>query len=44
MMSSPEAYEYKRTAMEILHEEAMKSFTDQAGASGFMEAYAKAGE
>ena len=44
MMSSPEAYEYKRTAMEILHEEAMKSFADQAGASGFMEAYAQAGQ
>ena len=42
MMSSPEAYGYKRMAMEILHEEAMKSFVDQAGASGFMEAYSKA--
>lgn len=42
MMSSPEAYKYKREAMEILHEEAMKSFVDQAGASGFMEAYSKA--
>ncbi|MGI9463474.1 MAG: ABC transporter ATP-binding protein [Aestuariivirgaceae bacterium] len=44
MMSSPEAYEYKRAAMEILHEEAMKGFIDQTGASGFMEAYAKATE
>ncbi len=40
MMSSPEAYAYKREAMEILHEEAMKSFADQTGASDFMEAYA----
>ena len=27
MLSSPEAYEYKREAMELLHEEAMKSFS-----------------
>ena len=26
MLSTPEAYEYKRQALEILHEEAMKSF------------------
>jgi NitT/TauT family transport system ATP-binding protein len=26
MLSSPEAYAYKRDAMAILHEEAMKSF------------------
>ncbi|NNF79678.1 MAG: ABC transporter ATP-binding protein, partial [Rhizobiales bacterium] len=44
MMSSPEAYRYKSEAMEILHEEAMKSFADTASASGFMEAYAKAGD
>ena len=44
MLSSPEAYAYKREAMEILHEEAMKSFVDPAGASGFMEAYAKSGQ
>ncbi len=40
MLSSPEAFEYKREAMEILHEEAMKSF--KAGAtSDLAEAYAK---
>ena len=26
MLSTPEAYNYKREALEILHEEAMKSF------------------
>jgi hypothetical protein len=25
-MSSPEAFEYKREAMELLHDEAMRSF------------------
>ena len=44
MMSSPEAYRYKSEAMEILHEEAMKSFADSASASGFMEVYAKTGD
>ena len=44
MMSSPEAYRYKAEAMEILHEEAMKSFADTASASGFMEVYTKAGD
>lgn len=44
MLSSPEAYAYKSEAMEILHEEAMKSFSESANASGFMEAYARAGE
>ncbi|MGI9500220.1 MAG: ABC transporter ATP-binding protein [Geminicoccaceae bacterium] len=40
MLSSPEAFDYKREAMEILHEEAMKSF--KAGASSELaEAYAK---
>jgi len=40
MLSSPEAFEYKREAMEILHEEAMRSF--KAGAvSDLAEAYAK---
>jgi len=42
MMSSTEAYAYRREAMAILHEEAMKSFADGAGASGFIEAYTKA--
>ena len=44
MMSTPEAYRYKSEAMEILHEEAMKSFADTASASGFMEVYAKPGD
>jgi hypothetical protein len=26
VLSSPEAFEYKREAMEILHQEAMRSF------------------
>lgn len=40
MLSSPEAFEYKRQAMEILHEEAMRSF--KAGVtSDLAEAYAK---
>ncbi len=44
MLSSPEAYRYKSQAMEILHEEAMKSFADTASTSGFMEAYARPGD
>jgi NitT/TauT family transport system ATP-binding protein len=45
MMSSSEAYGYRREAMQILHEEALKGFADgAAGASGFMEAYVKAGQ
>jgi len=40
MLSSPEAFDYKREAMEILHEEAMKSFKAGAG-SELAEAYAK---
>ncbi len=40
MLSSPEAFEYKREAMEILHEEAMRSFKAGAG-SELAEAYAK---
>ena len=31
MLSSREAYEYKKQAMEILHEEAMKSFNRTDG-------------
>ena len=42
MLSSPEAYEIKREAMAILHEEAMKSFKSGAGAD-FAETYGKAG-
>jgi NitT/TauT family transport system ATP-binding protein len=29
MLNSPEAYEYKREAMELLHEEALKSFSQE---------------
>ena len=43
MLSSPEAYEYKREAMEILHEEAMKSFGSTAGTSDFAESFARHG-
>jgi len=39
MMSSAKAYEYRREAMGILHEEAMKSFSDTTETSGFMDAY-----
>ena len=42
MLNSPEAYEIKREAMGILHEEAMKSFTSGSGAD-FAETYGKAG-
>ena len=40
MLRSEEAYNYKREAMELLHEEAMKSFTskDEVG-NEFMKAY-----
>ncbi len=40
MMSSPEAYAHKREAMEILHEEAMRSFGAEQQ-SDFLQAYAK---
>ena len=42
MLRSKEAYDYKREAMELLHEEAMKSFTskDDVG-NEFMKAYSK---
>jgi len=40
MLNSPEAYEIKREAMAILHEEAMKSFKSGSGAD-FAEAYGK---
>jgi NitT/TauT family transport system ATP-binding protein len=39
MLSSPEAFEYKRMALAILHEEAMKSFRGQS--SDFIAAYSK---
>ena len=41
MLSSPEAYEYKRQAMEILHEEAMRSFKGAGTNSDFLEAYSR---
>jgi NitT/TauT family transport system ATP-binding protein len=41
MLSSSEAYDYKRQAMEILHEEALKSFKRTGGQSDFIDAYAK---
>ncbi|MDH3637004.1 MAG: ABC transporter ATP-binding protein [Gammaproteobacteria bacterium] len=44
MLSSPEAYDYKRRAMEILHEEALKSFTSASGQTEFLEAYSKRGD
>ena len=41
MLSSSEAYEYKREAMELLHEEAMKSFKGSDVGGEFMKAYTK---
>lgn len=41
MLSSPEAYDYKRQAMEILHEEALKSFKLSSAQADFVEAYSK---
>ena len=41
MLSSSEAYEYKREAMELLHEEAMKSFKGSKVGDNFMKAYIK---
>jgi NitT/TauT family transport system ATP-binding protein len=41
MLGTPEAYEYKRHAMEILHEEALKSFKGTSGTSDFLEAYSR---
>ena len=41
MLSSTEAYEYKRQAMEILHEEAMKSFKGAGTNPDFLEAYSR---
>lgn len=41
MLGTPEAYEYKRHAMEILHEEALKSFKGASGTSDFLEAYSR---
>jgi hypothetical protein len=41
MLASAQAYEYKREALDILHQEAMKSFKKGSGQSDFLEAYAK---
>ena len=41
MLSSTEAYKFKRQAMEILHEEAMKGFKDTDTVNEFMEAYSR---
>lgn len=41
MLSSPEVYEYKRQAMEILHEEALKSFKRSGSQADFVEAYSR---
>ena len=40
MLNSPEAYDYKREALEILHEEAMKDF-GRTSQSDFLEAFAR---
>ncbi len=39
MLSSTQAYEYKREAMEILHEEALKGFKSTDSQSDFVEAF-----
>ncbi|HIE77148.1 MAG TPA: ABC transporter ATP-binding protein [Gammaproteobacteria bacterium] len=41
MLSSSQAYEYKRHAMEMLHEEALKSFQGVGSSSDFLEAYSR---
>jgi NitT/TauT family transport system ATP-binding protein len=41
MLGSAKAFEYKREALDILHQEAMKSFKKGGGQSDFLEAYAK---
>ena len=41
MLSSPEAYDYKRHAMEMLHEEALKSFSGTDSGSDFLKSYAQ---
>jgi len=44
MLGSSEAYEYKREAMELLHEEALKSFKRAGDKSKFLEAFSKRAE
>ena len=41
MLASNKAFDYKREALDILHQEAMKSFKMGSGQSDFLEAYAK---
>ncbi|MSO84786.1 MAG: ABC transporter ATP-binding protein [Rhodospirillales bacterium] len=41
MLASEKAFDYKREALDILHQEAMKSFKMGSGQSDFLEAYAK---
>lgn len=41
MLNSEQAYQYKRLAMGILHEEALKSFKRSEATEDFMEAYSK---
>ena len=44
MLSTSEAYDYKREAMEILHEEALRSFKRTGSESDFLEAFSKSAE
>ncbi|MGI9382309.1 MAG: ABC transporter ATP-binding protein [Methyloligellaceae bacterium] len=44
MMGSTEAYDYKRQAMEILHEEALKSFKTSGSQADFVDAYSRLNE
>jgi len=44
MLSSSKAYEYKREAMEILHEEALKNFRSSGSQSDFVEAFSARNE
>jgi NitT/TauT family transport system ATP-binding protein len=41
MLNSPEAFDYKRQAMEMLHEEALKGFRGTGTGSDIMQAYGK---
>ena len=44
LLSSSEAYEYKREAMEILHEEALKSFKNSGDKSDILDSISKSPE
>ncbi|NQU61110.1 MAG: ABC transporter ATP-binding protein [Rhodospirillales bacterium] len=44
MLGSTEAYEYKREAMELLHEEALKSFKRTGDQNDFLDAFSKRAE